>query len=1499
MTTEVSDGGTDVTTEESGANSSAVGGVLSMFKSHRAPPLLKLDSQPYLMWKKDVEIWQLLTSLPAEKRGLDLYVSLEQKYKAFVNLSVAELSAADGVERILKKLDELLLRDKDTLAYEAYKEFDTFRKVGEMSMVEYINRFDQLYNKAAEYDLTMGTGVLAYLLLKGASLSDNDIKIVRSSLPKLDYSSMKKQLLSVSASCISNSSLNEGLESSGPSLLPPQKKVKTEDFTDEAHWNSSNRGGYYGNSTRGGLRGNQGRGGHLGSAGRGRYSGRGRGRGTSGSVRGSATAYQNPIDHATGNPMKCFKCSKTDHLARYCPSKYTEIKDEANDDEALMVITLMEVDDSESNEGENYEVFLCETDCTAILDTACTRTCCGEGWLSFYLDTLTEEELSQVEYSDVSRRYKFGSGEPVEAKKAVTFPCSLAGVDVRLTANIVQSRVPLLLSKESMKKAKMVIDIGNDEAKIFDKTVHLDQTSSGHYCIYLSKSMEKLKKFNQSVGKRTPEISLYCTVPLQEQDEKQIMVSAVKLHRQFGHVPSAKLRKLVTSAGEGSEKLLKSLDAVAENCETCKRFKRAPPRPVVAIPMGEKFMDVVAMDLKHWRDNVWVLHLIDSFTRFSGGVIINNKRPDTIIKGIFECWIKFLGVPRKILTDNGGEFVNQEFMDMADNLNIHVMTTPAEAPWCNGICEKHNHIIGVMLEKLWEDGQKDVKQNLSWCLNAKNSMENNHGFTPYQLAIGMNPILPNNINSKLPALEGITNSEVISKQLQLMHDSRKAFTLAESSERLRRALRSNVRTYTENEIDVGSSVYFKRKDSDRWRGPAKVIGKDGKNLILKHGGFTNTVHLCRVVTVSDAEEMSNEVVEEPTVANATSMNCRNSSQNHGAETVVPVVEPVTETSVSVLPCQPPPSEINQSNQVSTLSDPPVEPTDSIASSPPLGEVRDGAVLPLNESKVKYKMHNDSEWTVADIIGRAGKATGKNRNWINVHSENNDYSVDWEKVEAWAPFDEIAYIADCPDVEAAKENEIKRWKDNDVFSVVPNNGEEVIETRWVLTEKILEDGTLVPKARLVAKGFQDPSKSTIRSDSPTALKTSLRLATTFICSQGWRVNSFDISAAFLQGEKIDRKVLLKPPPEAQSDELWLLNKSVYGLGDAPRKFYLKVRKELLSMKMEASKADPALFFKRENGKTIGVVSAHVDDFYYGGTDAFCEELMSKIKSVFHLSSEYCTTFKYVGFNVAQQNGTIVFDQKDYLKNLTPIHINKNRETMKDEPLSKEEQSEMKRRCGQLNWLSTHTRPDIAFDLAELSGRSSSLKVNDITKMNKLIRKVKSNDVFLTFPCLEDIENLRIAVYADASLANLPDGGSQAGYLVFLVDRLGKAALIDWKSSKIRRVVRSTLAAETLAMADAVDAALLVASTWREFVGENWLSCTAEAITDCRSLFDSVNSTKLCTEKTLRLDIEMLKEMQERKEIELKWTESEHQLADVLTKKGVCGLNLSRVITTGHL
>ena len=54
----------------------------------------------------------------------------------------------------------------------------------------------------------------------------------------------------------------------------------------------------------------------------------------------------------------------------------------------------------------------------------------------------------------------------------------------------------------------------------------------------------------------------------------------------------------------------------------------------------------------------------------------------------------------KILTDNGGEFNNKELRDMNENLNTEVLATAAESPWSNGICERHNVVIGHMIDKI-------------------------------------------------------------------------------------------------------------------------------------------------------------------------------------------------------------------------------------------------------------------------------------------------------------------------------------------------------------------------------------------------------------------------------------------------------------------------------------------------------------------------------------------------------------------------------------------------------------------------------------------------------------------------------------------------------------------------------------------------------------------------------------------------------------------------------
>ena len=48
--------------------------------------------------------------------------------------------------------------------------------------------------------------------------------------------------------------------------------------------------------------------------------------------------------------------------------------------------------------------------------------------------------------------------------------------------------------------------------------------------------------------------------------------------------------------------------------------------------------------------------------------------------------ITSLGLSRKFLVDNGGEFANSEFIDLAEKFGICVKTTAAYSPWSNGTC---------------------------------------------------------------------------------------------------------------------------------------------------------------------------------------------------------------------------------------------------------------------------------------------------------------------------------------------------------------------------------------------------------------------------------------------------------------------------------------------------------------------------------------------------------------------------------------------------------------------------------------------------------------------------------------------------------------------------------------------------------------------------------------------------------------------------------------------
>ena len=50
----------------------------------------------------------------------------------------------------------------------------------------------------------------------------------------------------------------------------------------------------------------------------------------------------------------------------------------------------------------------------------------------------------------------------------------------------------------------------------------------------------------------------------------------------------------------------------------------------------------------------------------------------------------------------------------------------------------------------------------------------------------------------------------------------------ESDRKVRQALKHKVRPHRLEMAAVGDEVYYRRDNTDEWRGPAKVIGRDGK-----------------------------------------------------------------------------------------------------------------------------------------------------------------------------------------------------------------------------------------------------------------------------------------------------------------------------------------------------------------------------------------------------------------------------------------------------------------------------------------------------------------------------------------------------------------------------------------------------------------------------------------------------------------------------------------------
>ncbi|CAE7423916.1 RE1 [Symbiodinium sp. CCMP2592] len=370
-------------------------------------------------------------------------------------------------------------------------------------------------------------------------------------------------------------------------------------------------------------------------------------------------------------------------------------------------------------------------------------------------------------------------------------------------------------------------------------------------------------------------------------------------------------------------------------------------------------------------------------------------------------------------------------------------------------------------------------------------------------------------------------------------------------------------------------------------------------------------------------------------------------------------------------------------------------------------------------------------------------------------------------------------------------------------------------------------------------------------------------------------------------------------QMKDDEVCQLLGNAYGRVDAPLLFYKELSKQLEALGFIRHPLEPCVFLLYTQGKLNGILGVHVDDGACGGDAVFLDKIQTLQKTL-PFGSRKFRDFVFTGIRLEQMpDFTIRASQGEYIRQVLPIDVGRNRRQNPESPATEEERSKLRGFVGSVQYAVTHTRPDIAAKLGEIQSQITTATVQTLLTANRVLREAQEFDQvcvhFLSIPA----DQLTFVSFGDASFASSKNLNSHQGVLVCATNgQLSKnqeapVSPLAWVSKKIPRVVRSTLSAEAYAMSKAVDLLGWLRALWgvvhvphfdwRQPEKSYKLLNTALVVTDCKSLFDLVTRLAMpsCEEHRTTLEVLLIKQRCA-ENAQFRWIPTTLQVADSLTK-----------------
>ena len=360
--------------------------------------------------------------------------------------------------------------------------------------------------------------------------------------------------------------------------------------------------------------------------------------------------------------------------------------------------------------------------------------------------------------------------------------------------------------------------------------------------------------------------------------------------------------------------------------------------------------------------------------------------------------------------------------------------------------------------------------------------------------------------------------------------------------------------------------------------------------------------------------------------------------------------------------------------------------------------------------------------------------------------------------------------------------------------------------------------------------------------------------------GWYIAQADAVLAYLNG-KLENPVYMRQPTGFEQGEkntlVCKLNQALYGLEPSARIWYDTLSTKLKSLGFRVSAYDPALWIHTKKPNLY--VTSHVDDFEITGPNRDdIQWVLDTLGKKFDIK-DLGQMKRYLGMDVLFTENGCKLTQSSFIDELvrsvgmersnpvsTPLEVG----LIIDDPSDPEiDIKEYQRVTGSIQWLATHTRPDIARAASLLAQFNSKPTQKTVAAQKRLLRYLNgTRNVGINFPRGSGRLPEPVA-YTDADWGGplTSNRRSVSGYIFKIA-----GGPISWRSHRQTSVALSSNEAEYMAASDAAREAEWL---WRLVIDMNLYSATTPPMNfyiDNRGAEDLIRS-EFNTKRSKHIDI----------------------------------------------